>query len=223
MTALSVARMRLPTARRPAAFPALLLAGLLAGAMALAGCSSEDPRTAPTPEPSPTAIADLNTAGMQVPRIDFCKLVPAEAVTDALAGKPTDAAAYGNGDVEPLSGVAEQVLHEIGCVWQGDGDVTARAWLFARPVEPGFARRVVADARRTKGCRVVEGPGFGQPSYSQACTRVSGEQRVRHAGLFGQSWLSCEIAAPAGDPVADLRSRTDAWCVEVANALNTSR
>ncbi|MEO5651329.1 MAG: hypothetical protein ABIN79_05575, partial [Marmoricola sp.] len=120
-------------------------------------------------------------------------------------------------------GVSKQVLHEIGCVWQGDGEVTARAWLFARPVETRFARTVVAQAAKTKGCRVVDGPSFGSPSYTQVCTRVAGQQRVRHAGLFGQSWLSCEIAAPSGATIADLRTRTDAWCVEVANALNTAR
>ena len=215
--------MPLPTARRPGNNSASLPALLLTGALLLAGCSSEAPKSAPTPEPSPTAIADLNTAGMEVARIDFCKLVPAEAVSAAVGGKTSDAAAYGNGDVEPLSGVSKQVLHEIGCVWQGEDDVTARAWLFARPVEAGFARRVVAEAGRTKGCQVVDGPGFGKPAYSQECTRAAGEQRVRHAGLFGQSWLSCEITAPSGAEVTDLRSRTDAWCVEVANALNTAR
>ena len=215
--------MCLPAARRPSSSPATLPVLLVLAALLLAGCSSATPESAPSPAPSPTAIADLNTAGLQVARIDFCKLVPSEAVSSAIGGKTSQAAAYGNGDVEPLSGLAKQVLHEIGCVWQGEGDVTARAWLFARPVEAGFARRVVAEARTTKGCKVVDGPGFGKPSYTQECTRAAGQQRVRHAGLFGQSWLSCEIAAPSGAEIPDLRSRTDAWCVEVANALNTAR
>ncbi len=46
--------------------------------------------------------------------------------------------------------------------------------------------------------------------------------RVRHAGLFGQTWLTCELAA-TGDDLAGLRERTDDWCVEVANTLNTAR
>lgn len=188
--------------------------------LVLAGCAREE---AAAPQPSPTPIAELNTAAMQVPRIEFCKLIPSSAVREAVGGKPGPVAAYGNGDEESLPGVGEDVVHEIGCSWtRKDGD-TARAWVFARPVSATFARRVVQSARKTPGCRVVPGPAFGRPSTTQQCRDRDGE-RVRHAGLFGQTWLTCEVASPTGATGDEaLRTRTDRWCTEVATALNTAR
>ena len=102
--------------------------------VAVTGCASDEPeKSAPTPAPTP--IAGLNSAAMQVPRIEFCASVPDKAVTDALGGKPDSKAAYGNGDTEKLDGVGEDVLHEIGCSWSTDEGATARAWVFARPVD----------------------------------------------------------------------------------------
>jgi hypothetical protein len=57
---------------------------------------------------------------------------------------------------------------------------------------------------------------------SQSCRLPDGRQRLRHAGLFGQTWLTCELATTEPEK-ADLRDRSDAWCSEVANALNTAR
>ena len=68
----------------------------------------------------------------------------------------------------------------------------------------------------------MSGPAYGKPTVTQVCRRAGGEQRVRHAGLFGQTWLSCEVAAPSAE-AAGIRDRADAWCVQVANALNTAR
>ena len=213
--------MRPTTARRWLDLPAaaVLVGALLMGA--LSGCAEDPPAAAP--EPSPTPLANLNTASMQIPRIDFCKLVQPEAVRDALAGKPDDAAAYGNGDVEPLSGVPDEVLHEIGCAWRTSSGATARAWVFARPMTPESAQPVIAAGTATKGCRQTPGPAFGRPTYTQQCSFDGGEQRVRHAGLFGQTWLTCEVTAPSGTTQGEVGSRAGAWCVEVASALNTAR
>ena len=69
------------SARRPIlAVPAALLALVV-----ITGCS-EDEKAAP--EPAPTPIARLNTVEMELPRIEFCQLVPDEAVEDAVGGKP---------------------------------------------------------------------------------------------------------------------------------------
>ena len=199
---------------------ALAVLGLLAGV--LAGCSSGEQKAAPTPRPTP--VARLNTAALQVPRIDFCRLVPTTAVRQALDGRADTAASYSNGDREPVSGSGTDVVQEIGCRWGTSAGTTARAWLFARPVEDAFARRVVAQAATTRGCRSVPGASYGAPSLTQVCRLADGTSRVRRAGLFGQTWLSCELAAPAArTPDARLRARADAWCVEVANALNTAR
>ena len=177
------------SARRPsrAVWAAALLPLLLA---LLAGCADEQ-KTAP--KPSPTPLARLNTLQMQVPRIDFCSLVPDGAVSDALGGEPDSDASYGNGDKESLPGVGTDVVHEIGCSWTGKDGAAARAWVFARPVTPAFGRAVIASGASTKGCRAVAGPPFGQPSTTQLCRLSGGQQRLRHAGLFGQSWLTCEL------------------------------
>lgn len=211
------------SARRPSPRdPRPLLRGLaavLASGLLLAGCS-EDKESAP-PEASPTPIASLNTVAMQVPRIEFCPLVPKDAVGDALGGEAESDAAYGNGDEEELPGVGKDVVHEIGCSWTGKDGTAARAWVFARPISADFARRVVASGKRVKGCRLVPGPAYGKPTMTQLCSLPDGSQRVRHAGLFDQTWLTCELSSGEVE-VADLRTRTDRWCVEVANALNTA-
>ena len=184
----------------------------------LTGCSEEKKAA---PAPSPTPITRLNTVAMQVPRIEFCTLVPEGAIAKALDGKPESDAAYGNGDEEELSGIGNDVVHEIGCSWTGADGAAARAWVFARPIDTTFAERVIA-TEKTKGCRTVPGPAYGKPAATQLCQFSGGDQRVRHAGLFGKTWLTCELSA-AGAELAELRARTDRWCVEVVNALNTAR
>ena len=94
--------------------------------------------------------------------------------------------------------------------------------MFARPVNTAFARSVIASGRKTKGCRTIAGPPYGDPASAQVCRTAEGEQRLRHAGLFGQTWLTCELATTKSEQ-AELRDRTDAWCSEIANALNTAR
>ena len=194
--------------------------GVLVVAAALfgAGCSSGEEAAAP--KPSPTPLASLNTTAMEIPRIEFCQLVPEAAVAEALGGKPDSDASYGNGDEVDLPGEGEEIVHELGCSWSTDEGAAARAWIFARPVDAGFARQAAASSRRTKGCTVAKGPAYGDPSVTQTCRLTDGTQRVRHAGLFGQTWLSCEVADPDAD-VAAIRERADAWCVEVVRALDT--
>ena len=203
------------SARRPiVAVPAALLALVM-----LTGCSEEEKAT---PDPAPTPIASLNTVEMELPRIEFCQLVPGEAVEDAVGGKPASDSSYGNGDVVEMAGVGKDVVHEIGCAWTGEDGTTARAWVFARPVNTAFARSVIASGRKTKGCRTIAGPPYGKPAATQACRTADGKQRLRHAGLFGQTWLTCELATTEVEQ-GELRDRADTWCSEVANALNTAR
>ena len=193
--------------------------GLIAATLLLSGCA-EAKQAAPAPQP--TRIDDLDTGAMQLPRIDFCALVPDAAVADALDGRPVSDSSYGNGDAEELPGVGTQVVHEIGCSWSGRTGTVARAWVFARPVSATFARTVVNAGRRSKGCRTLPGPGFGRPSATQLCQMQGGARRVRHAGLFGQTWLTCEVIASVIEH-PELRTRADRWCVEVANTLDTPR
>ncbi len=194
--------------------------GLMTGLIwMLTGCSEEEKAA---PAPSPTPIARLNTVAMQMPRIEFCELVAEGAVSEALDGKPESDAAYGNGDEAELPEIGKDVVHEIGCSWTGADGAAARAWVFARPIDTRFAETVIAAGKKTKGCRTVPGPAYGKPAATQLCQFSGGEQRVRHAGLFGQTWLTCELAVTdVGQE--ELRARTDRWCVDVANALNTAR
>ncbi len=215
MSTSTVGRMRASSARRPAV-AALALTFL---ALLPAGCAQEE-RAAP--EPAATPIGDLNAAAMQLPRIEFCSLVERSAVADALGGDPVSESAYGHGDEVELSGVGRQAVHELGCSWTGEDGASARAWVFARPVSPDFAQSVVATGRTTRGCRTVPGPAFGTPSTTQLCDTSTGQQRVRHAGLFGQTWLTCELDA-TGLEADTLRSRADQWCVAVADGLDTAR
>ncbi len=220
----NVERMHPPTARRVPARPGhvrnvVLGAGVCL--LVLAGCGRQ---AATAPQPAPTPLANLNTARMQLPRIDFCKLVPDAAVREALGGPTDDARAYGNGDEESVGAAGgKDVLHELGCVWHTASGSTVRTWVFARPVTPAFAKSVITASNKSTGCEAVSGPTFGDPSYTQQCELADGTRRVRHAGLFGQTWLTCEVTAPGDTALSDVRSRADAWSVAVANTLNTTR
>jgi hypothetical protein len=44
---------------------------------------------------------------------------------------------------------------------------------------------------------------------------------VRWAGLFGSTFLSCEVADAVPQPRVEQRAGT--WCSQVAGALNTAR
>lgn len=187
-------------------------------ALALSGCGHAPSSPAAAP---PTPIAQLNGAAMSVPRIDFCSLVPAIAVTHALDTSSWTEAGYGNGNRTKVTTKRADVVAEHGCAWQAKtGSAQARAWVFARPVDRAFGELAVRDERRQPGCRLTRGPGFGSPTLSQRC-ELAGVTRIRRAGLFGSSWLTCEVTDVA--PKRQLSNRADAWCVEIANALNTNR
>lgn len=199
--------------------PLLRLAALVA-LVVLAGCSPEPPRPQAKVAP-PTPIARLNTSVLTVPRIDFCGLLPKSAVEAAVGSSDWTSRSYANGDQAPVTASTDDIVAEHLCVWAANnGGDQARAWVFARPVDAGMARAVVRGEERA-GCRTSPGPGFGDPSVTQEC-RLTSASRVRHEGLFGDTWLGCEVSGPVA-ALDTSRTRADAWCVEVANALNTSR
>lgn len=204
---------RFGTVPRPIA---VAVAGAL---MVLVGGCSHDPAPTAASAP-PTPIAKLNTAAMTLARVEFCSRVPSRAVEDALGSAKWRPATYRNGDRTGISGLTDTVA-EDGCAWAAaSGAALARAWVFAPPVDRRLARAVVSEARHHDGCRLVAGPDFGSPSLTQLCRDDEGV-RVRHAGLFGTTWLSCEVSDTAS--ARAVRKRADAWCVQIANALNTTR
>jgi hypothetical protein len=208
-----------PSRRRAAVGPAAGAAVTTLTLALLSGCSGGAPRAAPSTAPS-TPIARLNTAQLELHRIPFCDLLPRRSVTAALRGPARDRSSWRNGDTTSLVGGSGDRAQELGCRFSA-GSSAAAAWVVASPVEPSFARQVVRDSSRQRSCRDEPGATFGQPSELQTCRLPGGIVRVRHAGLFGQTWLTCQVSAAAPDQ--QVTRRADAWCVQVANTLNTSR
>jgi hypothetical protein len=191
----------------------------LAAVLGLVATGCGGTATPPTATAPPTPLAQLNGTALDIPRIDFCSLLPPVAIRQALGTNGWARDDWGNGDRTDVAGTTD-VVAEHGCRWRADaGTAQASAWVFAGPVDRTTARGVIRQARTATACHLVAGPTYGDPSLTQVC-EVPGSARVRHAGLFGDSWLTCEVLD--AEPVAAVRARADAWCVEVANALNTS-
>lgn len=186
-------------------------------AVLAAGCGGSD---APSEQPSAraTTLAQLDLAGVQVARAEFCDRVPEAAVRDVLGSEPAKQDEWGNGDPVPGSGDNGDVGHELGCSWTTDR-TDARAWVFGRPVDADFAAVLVRQAGERKRCTAASTSDFGSSSVRQTCTLAGGVERVRRAGLLGDSWLTCEVAGPKS---ADPGSRLDAWCAAVVGALDLS-
>jgi hypothetical protein len=197
--------------RRSVVVVALLAAPLLAG------CSGGDP--APAKSAAPTPIARLDVAAVRLARVSFCDNVPGSAVRDALGGKAQDHDSWGNGDPVPGGTGAGDVGHELGCSWSTEPGTAARAWVFARPVTADLAGTLVAQAGHQPGCTATPADVLGTPALLQTCTLPGGVQRVRRAGLFGDTWLTCELAGPAA---TQPRARLDAWCATVVAALDVA-
>lgn len=191
------------------------LAVLLSALALVAGCGGDPGPSAP---PAPTSLAQLKPAQLDLARVGFCDLVPQKAVTAAVGGPAGTPRAWGNGDQPPVTTAGANRGHELGCAWSR-GRIAARAWVFARPVSVAFARQVVATAPRRQGC-TTKAAAFGRPGLVQICA-AGGTTRVRRAGLFGDTWLTCEAAGP--ERPATVTRRADAWCVAVATTLDSGR
>ncbi|MGY2874063.1 hypothetical protein ACVW00_001253 [Marmoricola sp. URHA0025 HA25] len=191
---------------------------LLAAALALpllAGCSGSGGSEA-KPSAAPTPIGKLDVAHVRLSRTPFCSRLPGAAVRATLGATATDHASWGNGDPVPgLAGGDGEVGHELGCAWTGPAGAGARAWVFARPVSPAFATTLVGVDAGQPGCTQAPAPTFGSPATLQSCTLPSDVRRIRRAGLFGDTWLTCEVSGAA----AGLEKRTDQWCAAVVAAL----
>jgi hypothetical protein len=195
----------------------VLVAALLV-APALAACSGSDGKP-DAPSATPTPIAKLDVAGIRLARAKFCDRLPASAVRRALGAPATDDQHWGSGDPVPGTAGSGDLGHEFGCAWTGPAGAAARAWVFARPVDAAFATTLVGQSGQAEGCTGEATPTFGNPALLQTCTLADGTQRVRRAGLFGDTWLTCEVAGPAAP---DLPARTDAWCATAVAALDMS-
>lgn len=178
------------------------------------GCLESDAEPKP---PKPTPIGKLQTASMIIPREAFCEQVPAKAVEAAIKGVVDNAREWTDGE----AGKTGDVGQEFGCEWKSADGLEARAWVYARPVTGKFAREVIDKTSRRPLCTPERPPAFGSPSQLQVCQLGGGVLRVRHAGLFGDAFLTCEVSAPTADR-QQLRVRAGTWCVDVAKALDTN-
>lgn len=194
----------------------VVVAAVLVAVPLTAGCSgSDDPEDRASA--GPTSLAQLDTTEVQVARVEFCEQVPDAAVEAALGGEPTKEDAWGNGDPVPVSDDPGDLGHELGCSWGSADGAAARAWVFGRPVDAELAGVLLRQAGERQRCTAAASSDFGSVSVLQTCALAGGVQRVRRAGLLGDSWLTCELAGPKAD---DPGSRLDAWCLAAVGALD---
>jgi hypothetical protein len=207
-------------------------ATLLTAALALPGCTSspDEPAAAPTTTPRPTG-AHLDLSRLPVHRSEFCHVLGRDDVAQALGGSVLATGHYGNGQEAELSPGYVDVAHEYACVYEGIGGSTARTWVFARPVEAAEARALVRLERRREDCAYPQSVRFGTPGLTSVC-EVPGETagepvqfRARLSGLFGDTWVGCEVTEPLGRATAavhrgDVVQRAEQWCTEVVTAMS---
>lgn len=182
----------------------LLGAGVLVAFLTRGTTTAPDPASAPEPVPSKSAsptVSRADLSALPVPRESVCAAVPEPAVQSALDGPVVSTAHYDNGEQLELPTGEQDVSHEFGCVWTGSDGVEARLWVFARPVSQAEARGLAGSARRGRGCRVDDRVGFGDPGVTSVCPQPSQDDeprsRARLEGLFGQTWVGCEVSASA--------------------------
>ncbi len=198
---------------------------LLVTTTLVAGCSgSDDPSERASARP--TTLAQLDVAGVQVARAEFCDRLPGAAVRDALGGDSETDDAWSNGDPMPEDPDGE-VAQEFGCAWGSSDGTRATAWVFATPVTAPFAATIVKRVGEGPDCTGYAATVFGDPGMLQVCFLPDGLVEMRRAGLFGDTWLTCEVTlrrSTADRVEADKahRQRLDAWCAQVVAALDLS-
>jgi hypothetical protein len=190
----------------------------LSGCLALAACSGSGDASSPRTT-VPTPLTKLDVASVRVARAGFCDRLPKAAVRAALGSAPADTSSWKSGDPPP-TGTPGDVAHEFGCAWTGANGAAARAWVFASPVTAAYAASIIKAADRAKECESDLATVFGNPAMLETCPRPGGLERVRRAGLFGDTWLTCELDAPVSLAEKARRSRLDVWCAQVVAALD---
>jgi hypothetical protein len=143
----------------------------------------------------------------------------------ALGGPVTRTEHYDSGDRVRLAPGLSDVAHEYNCGYLSATGATARAWVFAAPVGRSAALGLVRESPGGVWCRQVSGgPGFGRPSATSVCRAATGRATVvTLRGLFGTSWLSCQLTVPGSAGAADAVRRAERWCVQVGASMGSGR
>ena len=181
--------------------PFLLVAGVLTAVVVGGGVvalGSEDEQPTPAEESfATTPLSEFDASGVVVGRAAFCDELDDRQVSAAIGGDPADSSSWENGDTIDVGNGVEDVAHEFGCRYIAADGTIAQAWVFAPPVDVAGAQRLVKAAGRAAGCEAGAGPAFGNPTLALTCTK-DGIERASYRGLFGASWLVCEVARPSG-------------------------
>lgn len=201
----------------------LLLAVVVTGGVVAVGTLRSDPEPSPPDEPfATTALEDFDAAGLVVQRASFCGAIDPRQVAAALGADADSERAWDNGDRIKVSRRVRDVVHEFGCEFVA-GDVVARAWVFAPPVDGSRGRQLVKAVASPDGsgrCSDLEAADFGSPSVQLLCERP-GSRAATYAGLFGDAWLTCQLEVPASVVEDELTDRSGRWCVGVALAASS--
>lgn len=198
---------------------------LLPLVLAVTGCtSSPEPEAGPSPSASEPPVSRVDLSGLPVARAAFCDLLDQESIGDALGGTVIGTDHYDNGDEVNITPDLEDISHEFNCTYYGAPPAKARVWVFARPVLEPEARSLVREARRDGGCSFPDTVGFGSPYVASVCRADTDQRavRVRLQGLFGDSWLSCELTRPGSAKEGRTEQAVAAaeqWCTDVVTTI----
>jgi hypothetical protein len=197
-----------------------LLSVLVLSAVLVTGCTGDDPAE---PAPTTTPLAAVDLTGVAVPRSTLCEAIDEESVAAVLGGEPERADTWSPGDRVELPSGSTDVAHEHGCSW-ARGPVLARAWVFAQPVTAAPARAWLRELRSGSGCEPTGPLEFGSPGAVVSCA-ARRSTTVRMAGLFGDAYLTCEVARGtrraaqrASPEQAGTAEQAQRWCADVALA-----
>lgn len=214
-----------PSSRRPrrdrgriGVLVVLALALLVAAGVGYAVLRDPGPEGAgPTPTATPTPLSDVDVSDRRVPRGPFCAALEQDGIEAALGGPVTRTGHYDSGDRASLATGLTDIAHEYNCGYYAATGAQARAWVFAAPVTRTVALSLARESAGT-GCRqLTDGPAFGNPSTASVCQVGTGAATVvTLRGLFGGSWLSCQLTTPGPAGTPGSVRRAERWCVQVA-------
>jgi hypothetical protein len=190
--------------------------GLVIGGVLVFG--NDDPRQVAGPAPfRTTPLVQLDADRVTISRSPLCEGIDPRQISAAVGGAPETSRAWTNGDRLLVAEGVEDVAHEFGCEYVGADGTLARAWVFAPPVTRGQAHGLARKAAKAAACAAGDGPAFGHPTLALTCPDADGAMRASYRGLFGDAWVVCEVARPAG-ATWEVTDRAGRWCAGVAQS-----
>jgi len=221
------ARARARRLRRLRRVGILVLALAVTAAVVYVGTRGRDqepsagpPRNPSSPSVSPSPTPQIDLSDLPIDRQPFCERVDPGDVQDAIGGPVTSTYNYGNGDRRRIAPGLTDVSHEYNCTFAAADGTEARVWVFAEPVTRAVGASIARQSLAEKGCRkLASAPTFGTPTAATVCQEIKPTRTaVTLRGLFGDAWLSCELATP-GSTVTETVQRNEQFCVRVATTL----